>query len=131
MSVNMQFADFNNFVAFGEFVSIDLRVKVRNMVTGRPVKTFSVNTKLPEYNLQGRFYSEVGEALDKCIADLVRLVKKEGFTLLADALESRLIDDSHLLWHDATSHLAERLRQLMALNHEWDTEGSCLSWVQS
>jgi hypothetical protein len=124
----MYFADFNNFVAFGEFASIDIRVKIRRMISGSVVKTFSVNTKIAEYTLQSGMYYEVCEALDKCIADLVELLRSEGFTFLADALKSRYEDGPARYGSGSAETMAYAIGSLLSLNHNWDT-GSSLSWT--
>lgn len=45
------FVTFKNFIGFGEFVSFDFRVEVRNLLTGRIVKRLEVNHKVAEYML--------------------------------------------------------------------------------
>lgn len=90
-----KFADFNHFIAFGQFLSIDLRVKVRYMVSGRIVKTFSVNTKCAEYTVlkNGVFDpSEVFVTIESMLADLAVMVKKEGFYVLGHHLDQVLSD---------------------------------------
>lgn len=87
----MQFADFNHFIAFGQFVSIDLRVKVRDMTSGRLVKTFSVNTKMAEYTvITDRVFNhrEVLVQLLAMLTDLRDMAQREGFIALAEYLDN-------------------------------------------
>lgn len=118
------FADFNNFVAFGEFVSIDLRVKVRSLISGKVVKTFSVNTKLPEYTLQTGMYSEICDALDKCVQDLVMLINGEGFLSLGEQLKDKWESGNQRYGDGAAETMAYAIGVLFALNHNWGTGSS-------
>lgn len=95
----MQFADFSNFVGFGSFVSIDLRVKVRNMISGRLVKAIFVSTSIRDQAaLAGNHFND-GRMLDMLKSMLVSLAEKTkdgGFVPLSDCLIS--------VYHDVITH---------------------------
>jgi hypothetical protein len=117
-----QFADFNNFIAFGNFVSIDLRVKVRNVTSGKLVKTFSVNTKLAEYTVlsDGTFDAEeVLVTLRRMIDDLAAMCNNSGFPVIGEHL-SNLNDASYDVTGDESSSagIFFLVGRLFALNHD-------------
>lgn len=90
----MVYADFNHFIAYGSYLSVDLRVKVRDMITGRPVKTLAVSHKIAEYEIvrdsdapDGSVNNrEVFYRLYQLVEDLALLADKEGYLLISQRL---------------------------------------------
>jgi hypothetical protein len=124
------YADFNNFIGFGQFASIDLRVDIRTMVSARKVKTLAVSTKLPEYLLLdgSKFQTrELFKSLSGALDNLVEMCLNQNLTELAILVEN-VSEDAKLIVEKggidaATSYIIERL---FFLNHGCD-----LAWDAS
>jgi hypothetical protein len=144
----MFYADSNHFIAFGKFVSIDLRVKVRDLVTARCVETFVVSTKVANYEIltdwelpsgnlplkrQGFKDAVVYDRLKSMIHDLANLVIDKGWEALYDHLYTLCLNaEEQVRVEESTSGAFMYLiGELWAMNNVTPTFSRNESWVKT
>ena len=133
----MLFIDCNHFIGFGKFVSFDLRIKVRNLVSGRCVHAFAVSTVLTEgevlsereYELvfgdddmpeRRTFQSEVVyDRLKSLIVDLANLVLDKGYENLYDYLYQVSLNSEVVVRNseNAANGVDYLVGELFSMNH--------------
>lgn len=72
-----KFATFRNFIGIGQFISVDLRVELRSVISGRVTGYKSVSTKILSSEIESDNSSSVQrilEAADKLLNDLYGMV---------------------------------------------------------
>lgn len=129
----MQFADSNHFIAFGQHVSIDLRIKCREMISGRCVKTFVVSQKIVDDEfLTSEFRPSMGgvsrqlfkdnvvyAVLKSMVYNLANQVEDAGYESLYNHLYGLALDAEHIEhFQDPTCRgaLAYLTGELLAMN---------------
>jgi hypothetical protein len=74
-------------------------------------------------------YTEVSNALDKCVSDLVGLIKKSEHSFLGEWIESMWSSHRcHYRGESSALSMSQDIGQLMAFNHDWDL-GEVFAWT--
>lgn len=116
------FLTFKNFVGFGQFINIDLRIEVRNLLTGKISKRFYISTKIAAYEAgdTATMSFEVSERLKKMLKDLCGMIAAEGLTSEANRFTTWTLETIKEVEMEEyyTGEMSVMLFKIFSLNEE-------------